>query len=319
MNILKIKRILTTTAISSVLLSIIMLFVLKANSSLEIIYYPFNIIGESLRKLSLSSIAGNLLALLIYILICSIPIIIYLYKFKKGNNKKVDCILIGLSIYLLYLIYQFINPMELYSLLPSDIPGSPEFIMMGKLSISMMFYVIIISYFVLLSLSALSTEEENNKKKSLKNLQIILTLFLVSDIIMIFYFEFFNLLSKINKPQIFFYIIKYILTVAPVIMSMMIIFTEIKLINDFSENQYGENVIANIRKVYEYGKITVYLSVISSFLINGLQLILSSSINEINMFLNIPFIPLIVAFVAIILCKYFRESKDLYDDNNTII
>lgn len=102
-------------------------------------------------------------------------------------------------------------------------------------------------------------------------------------------------------------------------MSMTVIFTGIKLINDFGENQYGENVIANIRKIYEYGKITVYLSVLSSLFINGLQLLLSSSRNEINMFLSIPFVPLIVAFVGIILCKYFQESKDLYDDNNSII
>ena len=100
---------------------------------------------------------------------------------------------------------------------------------------------------------------------------------------------------------------------------MVIIFTGIKLINDFGENQYGENVIKNIRKIYEYGKTTVYLSVISSLLINSLQLILSTSISEINMFLSIPFVPLIVAFVGIILCKYFQESKDLYEDNNTII
>ncbi len=317
MNILKIKKALTITAISSLLLSLIMLFVLNAKSSLEIMYYPFNIVGDSLRKLSLSSRVGNVLAILIYILICSIPSIIYFYKFKK--NKKIDYILIGTSLYLLYAIYQFINPMDLYSLIPEEFYGTSEFITMGKLSVAMMFYIIIISYFVLLSLTSLSVEEEHNKGKSLKSLQIILTLFLVSDVIMIFYFGFFNVLSEINKPQFLFYIIKYLLTVDPIIMSMAVIFTGIKLINDFGENQYGENVIANIRKIYEYGKITVYLSVLSSLFINGLQLLLSSSINEINMFLSIPFVPLIVAFVGIILCKYFQESKDLYDDNNSII
>ena len=319
MNILKIKRTLIISAISSLILSIIMLFVLNAKSSLEIMYYPFNIIGDNLRKLSLSSSVGNLVAILIYIMISAIPGSICFYKYKKGKNTNVDSILIGLSVYLLYAIYQFINPMELYSLLPEEFYGTSEFITMGKLSISMMFYIIIISYFVLLSLTSLSCEEENNKKKSLKSLQIILTLFLVSDIIMIFYFGTFNVLSEMNKPQFVFYIIKYTLTVAPLIMSMTVIFTGIKLINDFRENQYGENVIENIRKIYEYGKTTVYLSVISSLLINGLQLILTSSISEINMFLSIPFVPLIVAFVWIILCKYFQENKDLYEDNNTII
>ena len=112
---------------------------------------------------------------------------------------------------------------------------------------------------------------------------------------------------------------KYILSVAPMIMSMIVMFIGIKLINDFRENQYGENVVEGIKKIYEYSKTTVYLSVVSTLLINGMQLFLSSAISDINMFLNVPFIPLIVAFVGIILCRYFKESNDLYDDNNTII
>lgn len=319
MNMLKTKKILVITSIVSLALSFIMLFILKSESSLYIMYYPFDLIGDGLRKLSLSSTIGNIIALFIYILTCLIPALIYLYKYKKGSNKEIDCILIGASAYLFYAIYQFINPMELYSLLPNDLYGSEGFISTGKLCVSMMFYIIIISYFVLISLTFLSLQEKTNNKNALKGLQIILVLFLISDIIVIFYFGIFDLLSKLNKSGFLFYIMKYILSVAPMIMSMIVIFVGIKLINDFRQNQYGETVVESIKKIYEYSKITVYLSVISSLLINGMQLFLSSTIRDINMFLSVPFIPLIVAFVGIILCKYFQESKDLYDDNNTII
>lgn len=319
MNMLKTKKILVITSIVSLVLSFIMLFILKSESSLYIMYYPFDLIGYGLRKLSLSSIIGNIIALFIYILTCLIPSLIYLYKYKKGSNKEIDCILIGASAYLFYAIYQFINPMELYSLLPNDLYGSEGFISAGKLCVSMMFYIIIISYFVLISLTSLSLQEKTNNKNALKGLQIILVLFLISDIIVIFYFGIFDLLSKLYKSGFLFYIMKYILSVAPMIMSMIVIFVGIKLINDFRQNQYGETVVESIKKIYEYSKITVYLSVISSLLINGMQLFLSSTIRDINMFLSVPFIPLIVAFVGIILCKYFQESKDLYDDNNTII
>ncbi|WP_434797738.1 hypothetical protein [Terrisporobacter vanillatitrophus] len=319
MNILNIKKILAITSIVSLVLSFIMLFVLKAESSLYIMYYPFDLIGESLRRLSLASIIGNIVALLIYMLICLIPTFIYLCKYKKGNNKEIDYILIGISAYLFYVIYQFINPMELYSLLPDELYGSSNFISFGKLSVSMMFYIIIISYFVLLSSKSLSSQEKTNNKKALKSLQIILVLFLISNIILIFYFGMFELLNKANNSGFLFYIIKYILSVSPMIMSMIVMFVGIKLINDFRENQYGEAVLEGIKKIYEYSKITVYLSVISSLFINGIQLISASSIRDINMFLSVPFIPLIVAFVGIILCKYFQESKSLYDDNNTII
>lgn len=216
MNALKVKNILGITSILSLALSCVMLFILKSESSLYIMSYPFDLIGNGLRKLSLLSTIGNIIALFIYTLICLMPALIYLYKYKRETSKEIDAILIGLSAYL-------------------------------------------------------------------------------------------------------FYITKYILSTVPMIISMIVMFVGIKLINDFRENQYGENVVEGIKKIYEYSKTTVYLSVVSSLLINGMQLFLSSAISEVNMFLNVPFIPLIVAFVGIILCRYFKESKDLYDDNNTII
>ncbi|MDZ4910467.1 hypothetical protein GNF68_15820, partial [Clostridium perfringens] len=147
--------------------------------------------------------------------------------------------------------------------MPNELYGSEVFISIGKLCVSMMFYIIIISYFVLISLTYLSSQEKTTNKNALKSLQIILVLFLVSDIIVIFYFGIFDLLSKVNKSGFLFYIMKYILSVAPMIMSMIVIFVGIELINDFRENQYGETVVESIKKIYEYSKITVYLSVIS--------------------------------------------------------
>lgn len=319
MNTLKIKRTLIISAIISFTLSLVIFFILKAESSLYIMYYTFDLVGLSLRKLSLSSNLGNIIALLIYLSICLIPMGIYFYKHKKEKNKSINYILIGISAYLFYAIYQFINSKELYSLLPDELYGSEDFITIGKLSVAMMFYIILVTYFVLISLNSLSIVEKTNKKNTLKSLQIILTLFLLSDIVIIFYFGIFDVLGKINSHTALFYIAKYILSVFSIIMSMIVIFIGINLINDFNENQYGKNVVKNMNNIYEYSKKTVYASVLSSLLINGMQLLFSSSVGDINMFLNIPFAPLIVAFLGIILCKYFKEDNDLSDDNNSII
>ncbi|MDZ4910826.1 hypothetical protein GNF68_17855, partial [Clostridium perfringens] len=72
MNTLKIKKILGMTSIVSLALSCIMLFILKVESSLYIMYYPCDLIGYGLRKLSLSSTIGNIIALFIYTLTCLI-------------------------------------------------------------------------------------------------------------------------------------------------------------------------------------------------------------------------------------------------------
>lgn len=100
---------------------------------------------------------------------------------------------------------------------------------------------------------------------------------------------------------------------------MIVVFTGIELVNNFAENQYSETVVEDIRKIHKYSKSTVYLSILSSLIVNGMQIFLFSTMHNIDMFLDIPFIPLIVAFVGMILCKYFKENNDLFDDNNSII
>lgn len=184
----------------------------------------------------------------------------------------------------------------------------------AKLSIAMMFYIILISYFVLLSMNYLS-----KNKNALKGLQIILTLLLAVYLVMIFYFGLFDILKNTSKQGFLFYLIKYVLSLVPSIMSMIVVFSAIELIKNFEENQYSELVVKGIRKIYEYSKLTVYLSVLSSLLVNGMQIFLFSIMQDIELFLDIPFIPLIVAFVGMILCKYFKENKDLFEDNNSII
>lgn len=316
MNTLKIKKILLITAIISSILSCTMFFIIKLENSMYIMYYPFELVGKIIRSLSLSSSIGNIVSWIIYISICMIPTVIYFYRYKKGIGKSIDFVLIALSMYLFYMMYKFINPVNLYLLMPSELNGDVEFLKATKLSISMMFYIILISYLVLISMNYLSQGE---KDTNLKGLQIVLALLLVAYLVAIFYFGLFDIFKNIGRDGFVFYLIKYVLLLAPNIMSMVVVFTGIDLVNTFSENQYGETVVGHIGKIYQYSKFTVYLSILSSLLANGMQIFLFPVMHNIELFLNVPFIPLIVAFVGIILCRYFKENNDLFEDNNSII
>ncbi|MGB4658674.1 MAG: hypothetical protein WBI07_05820, partial [Mobilitalea sp.] len=63
----------------------------------------------------------------------------------------------------------------------------------------------------------------------------------------------------------------------------------------------------------------VYVTVFSNIVSNVLQFIFSNLLNDIDYSLNISLTPLIIAFLAMILSGYFKESMELYDDNNMII
>ena len=67
------------------------------------------------------------------------------------------------------------------------------------------------------------------------------------------------------------------------------------------------------------GKTSVYVTVIANITLNVIQFLLSSQLNDTSYILEISVVPLIIAFSAIILAGYFRETKELYEDNEMII
>lgn len=93
-----------------------------------LITFPFEQIGWGLRKLSLSGAAGNVFAIIIYILICLIPCLI-LWRLKKTERfLKTDFFLPFLSVLLFAVIYYMINPGLFYGGVPGAVNtllGSP--------------------------------------------------------------------------------------------------------------------------------------------------------------------------------------------------
>ena len=75
-----------------------------------ILSFPFKQLGEVLRKLSLSSDAGNIGAWILYVTICLVPAVIFVVKVVRKKNKKEDWLLPVISAVLFYVMYIMINP-----------------------------------------------------------------------------------------------------------------------------------------------------------------------------------------------------------------
>ena len=82
---------------------------------LSLMVLPFNLVGSLLREMSLIGVFTNLLSILLFICITSLPIVFLVYKIYK---KKVSIFEYGLlptlSIILGNALYSFINPHTLY-------------------------------------------------------------------------------------------------------------------------------------------------------------------------------------------------------------
>lgn len=78
----------------------------NGGSILFLAVMPFSLLGKGLRALSLSGLAGNIAAIVIYATVCILPLVLILRKKKE----KEDWLLVLGSAMLFYVLYLMINP-----------------------------------------------------------------------------------------------------------------------------------------------------------------------------------------------------------------
>lgn len=72
--------------------------------------FPFEQIGWGLRQLSLSGAAGNLAAVVFYLLLSLLPCAVYCFLWAKKRLCRADWLLIIMSALLFFVNYYMINP-----------------------------------------------------------------------------------------------------------------------------------------------------------------------------------------------------------------
>ncbi len=312
--------------IIATILATLMYYVVGFNNSLYLLTAPFDLIGKGLRILSLSSFLGNKIAILLYGVIALLPVIILLRK-SSSKFKKSHLLLLFLSIYNFYMLYQFINPILMMNRLPKEIKDVSTLPML-KMSLAVIFYVLCFSYLMVQLLENLQKDNMPRGFGFLCNkLQIILTVVSMIYTFVLGYFKTFDVFKaydtylnqNISPMNGVFILLTYILEGIPVVLSIMILLSGIHLLQAMTTNHLQEDEIKAAKQLGSISKITVYITVICNLLLNVLQLLFSKDLVNTDYTIRISFIPLVIAFAAVILSGYFKEAKELQEDNDMFI
>ena len=89
----------------------------NGGSILSVVTIPFTLLGKGLRVLSLSGSAGNIAAIVIYAMVCILPLALIL---KKKKTKE-DWLLVLGSAMLFYVLYLMVNPGLMPKSMDSDV------------------------------------------------------------------------------------------------------------------------------------------------------------------------------------------------------
>lgn len=300
-----------------------------ADSIFDIMKAPFEGIGYLLRHMSLSGTAGNAIAIMIYIIICIMPIILCIRNLrvtkqeKKSGNKLVkkseESLMVLLSVMLFVGIYFFINPSHI-----SDIEGVIT-VEMFKYSVAITIYSMIILYGVIKLYKAFDRMKEDKLINSLKIICLIAMAVLVASIFFIGVEELLDNLETARKNNIYItntYIIlcfAFVVEYLPNVCVIIIISKLMDVAGEIARGYFTEEVLAEIGKISSICKRSVIIILASITSINIIQLLCTSVVSITKYVLVVPVFDIILIIVVLIITEMITESKKMKEYNDMFI
>lgn len=290
---------------------------------LVVMQFPFAQLGSLLRTLSLSSTFGNVIAFILYVAICAVPLVFALLHVIKKTFKIEDWLLVIMSGFGFYMMYMMINPAML-NLIPSLIVED-----FGKAVLGGAFYSILIGYLVFKML------RKTNSSSTDSLLRVLRMLLAVAAVIVVFSISYIGIggvktkLADIQSgntdPSVslgftnFFVVLRYVFTQLPVFMELIIFILAMQLCNKLREDTYGEGAVESAKKLASFCKKTVVVILLCCITLNLLQIVFAGSLVSVDYNTVLPLDSIIIAFAALLLMRFFIASRELSQDNKMFI
>ena len=284
-----------------------------------LITFPFEQLGLGLRKLSLSGTSGNIAAIIIYVLICLLPCLLFFRLKRSGKLLKTDFFLPVLTVLLFAVIYYMINP----GLFHAGLPGT------GKMLLGCTCYSVIFGYIVLRLLETYSLSDTRRLHVWLRTLLTVVIFLFFYAILAEFFFSFTISILNLRKVNSYsstdmtmtyiFLVLQCITNALPYILAVFILFSSIRSLNALLHNVYSDASEAAIEKLTSLCTKSLVIAVLSSIGFNILQLIFHKILLQIKMIISIPVFSIAFVLAVLLTANYVRENQKLKQDNDLFI
>ena len=286
--------------------------------------FPFEPIGALLRMLSLANAVGNVIAIILYALICLIPAGAYLLLRKKGKAGKVDLLLWLISAVLFFVLYYMINP----GLFAVQIPGT------SKMMLGMLFYSVFCCYLVLKILEKCMKADADWLEKGLRMILYLIVMVLVFEIIVGCFEEIAAAYQKaqtgnygsdlfFTAPNLtmtyVFLALQSIVRVIPFALDILIIIGGMRLLDAMKIDKYSDESVAAAEKLAVICIRSLVITMLSGLGLNVLQVVLRNQINYVNLVISVPIFSIMFALAVLLLAKYIHETQKVKQELDMFI
>ncbi len=293
------------------------------NGILNMAAFPFEQIGSALRDMSLSGQTGNIIANIIYIVICTIPILYLAYKTIKKKNSYKDIILLLLVPVLFWVLYLSVNPTYASKYYVLDYQ-------MMKYAYGLTIYTMIFGYIVI---DYITRSKRDNISKILNAIKVLIAILSMLLVLTAFGSELGalktsmitikdgNTLLQSGELTMTYVmtIIKYIVDILPYLMTIYLLIVILDIIDCATKEIYSEVISNLIGKARIISKYSVVLIIYSQIIVNIIQLIFGSNIKDSNYIMSIPIIQIMIFLGVMLLAHLYSEVKKIKEENDMFI
>lgn len=309
------NRLLTITLGAEAALCV--LFCALGGAADAVLTFPLAPIGGWLRRLSLSGSLGNGAAIVIYVLLCLLPVGLFLIRRLKGKRHWEDLLLPVASAALFYSLYLLINPAL----------AEARYSLMAKPALNGLVWVLIAAWLVLFLLR-LAFADRQGAEKCGKLILLALAAVYVFCLFYQFPAEAVGEIGALNEANTvrsglelswFVIVLRALAEAVPCALSLFALYLSRKLLDAAAEDRFSEETLTLSQRLARFCRAALTAEVLLCAGVYLLQLVLAPRLRSISFQVEFPVSSVAVALAALLLSRLLGEGKELKEDNDLFV
>jgi hypothetical protein len=290
----------------------------KIDTVMKLVYWPIELIGETLRDLSLVSKAGNVFSYVLFIMICGMPMFIYaLWAIKRrkfGIGLAISAIL---SAALFFTVYMFINPFLMNGFFEPDTIWSDRLLGYFKQGIALSLYALLLLGIFYYFMFALKERDE----KSYFYIDVFFSLLGVAALSGIFFNELLHLLLRLDYSDggVGAYLSVFILNSVPQALIFVAIMALKTAFKEISKDFYNKSNVIALKSASMFSKWVIFVSLTCLIIKDILQIMTGKYLDDITLDVTFPATITILALMALIISSILIKCIEEHEENELTI
>lgn len=289
----------------------------------EVLSFPFEPLGRTLRALSLSGPAGNILAVVLYVLMCLLPAALLLRRGLRRELRPEDALLGLMSALLFFQMYMMVNP----TLLPGVL-GMAGAEPMGGAVLGGVFYSLLAAYLLFRFLRLCMTADRELLGRCCQGVLILLAAALI---LAAFGLGPARLMADIDSLReansgsgglglsCAVLVLGCLADAAVCLLDLWVLDLAGRLLGCWLRSAYSQETVQAAVDLAGRGVKALCAAVLISLGYQLLQLLMMPRLRTVNMEMEIPLFSVALVLAALLLARLMREGKRIKDDNDLFI